>query len=221
MSKFLKLFVIPVLIGGVVGVLFNHVAHSQTRSLEDLQKSTVSLKMSNGGSCSGWVLKDHQAVVTAAHCIVDDPTGVVKVDFHDGTGDHDFHVAKMGTVEGDKPDLAVLTTDDGKVKWPVGLPICHFKPYYLEQLFLFGDPLGFTKAITMGRVSNPSQVVGDIRQAPYIQYDGSLSPGNSGGAAVDVKEQCVMGSGEATIQSMAGDPVRFLEPASRLIELLQ
>lgn len=193
--------------------------HPHRATLQEMQKSTVSLKMTLG-TCSGWVLKDHQMVVTAAHCVADSPNDPVAVDFHDGTGAHQFKVYKMGDIEGPKPDLAILVPVDGhKINWPKGLPICHFKPYYLEPLIFFGDPLGLPEAVTIGRISNPSQVVGQIRGTPYIQYDGSLTPGMSGGAAVDAKEQCVMGSGEATIQT-EGDAVRFLEQAVRLSEVM-
>lgn len=193
--------------------------HPTVKTLAELQASTVSLTMSDGATCSGWVLKGSKTVVTAAHCVADEGNAEVSVDFHDGTGVHKFVPQKVGDVEGAKPDLATLVTKDNTIKWPEGLTPCPFKPYYLEPVYLFGDPLGFQKTITMGSISNPSQPFPSVRDTPYIQYDGSLTPGNSGGAVVDIKYQCVLASADGLIQPPNGDPVKFLEPISRLGEL--
>lgn len=193
--------------------------HPKVHSLAELQASTVSLQMASGATCSGWVRQGTHEVVTAAHCVADEPKSPVAVDFHDGTGLHVFVANKIGDINGVKPDLAVLTTKDDKIKWPEGLPLCNFKPYYLESVFLFGDPLGYQKVITTGNISNPSQAVPQARDTPYIQYDGSLTPGNSGGAVVDIKYQCVIASADALLEAPNGDSLKFLEPADRLGEL--
>jgi S1-C subfamily serine protease len=206
---------LTVVVGGM------YYLHPKVKALAELQASTVSLTMDNGATCSGWVLKGSHKVITAAHCVAEDaPDAKVQVDFHDGTGKHLFVPSKVGDVTGTKPDLAVLVPlPSEKVKWPEGLSVCPFTPYYREPLLMFGDPLGFPQAISGGFVSNPAQKVIGAREAPYIQYDGALSPGNSGGAAVDVEYQCVIASADALIQSFAGSAVNFLEPASRLSEL--
>jgi len=194
----------------------------KVKTLAELQASTVSITMADGATCSGWVLKGSHKVVTAAHCVETDngTYSAMQVDFHDGTGKHLFMPEKVGNIKGEEPDLATLIPmPNEKVKWPEGLSVCPFKPYYREPLLMFGDPLGFPQAISGGYVSNPAQKVVGAREAPYIQYDGALSPGNSGGAAVDVEYQCVIASADALIQSYAGSAVNFLEPAARLSEL--
>lgn len=196
-----------------------YMAHPKVKSVQELQQSTVSLTMADGAACSGWVLAGSHKVVTAAHCVADEGNAEVAVDFHDGTGVHKFVPEKVGDITGAKPDLATLVTKDNTVKWPEGLSPCPFKPYYLEPVYLFGDPLGFQSAITIGSISNPYQVVKSAREAGYIQYDGSLSPGNSGGAVVDIEHQCVIASADALISPYTGDSVKFLEPISRLGEI--
>lgn len=195
--------------------------HPKVRSLQDLQKSTVSLTMADGATCSGWVLAGSHKVITAAHCVSDEPpVAPVQVDFHDGTGKHLFIPEKVGDVEGTKPDLAVLIPmPNMKLTWPAGLAPCPFKPTYLEPVYLFGDPLGFQQVITIGSIASPSQPFPSVRDAPYIQYDGSLTPGDSGGAVVDIKHQCVIASADGLLAPPAGDPIKFLEPVSRLGEL--
>ena len=196
--------------------------HPKVKTLAELQSSTVSITMADGATCSGWVLKGSHKVITAAHCVETDNGiySVMQVDFHDGTGKHLFMPSKVGDITGEKPDLAVLEPlPKEKIKWPEGLSVCPFKPYYREPLLMFGDPLGFPQAISGGYVSNPAQKVVGAREAPYIQYDGALSPGNSGGAAVDVEYQCVIASADALIQSYSGSAINFLEPADRLSEL--
>lgn len=213
------LFSILVALAATVGVMVAF--HPKVQSLQELQASTVSINMGTEGTCSGWVLKGSHKVVTAAHCMPSDPKVPITVDFHDGTGIHSFTVDKVGEPEGTKPDLMTLVpADKSVVKWPEGLSICGFPAYYMESVLLFGDPLGFQQVITAGRVAQPAQKLPTIRDLPYIQYDGSLSPGDSGGPAVDVKEQCVIGSADGILNSYAGDGLKFLEPAARLKEIL-
>lgn len=178
--------------------------------------------------CSGWVLKGEKEVVTAAHCAPDDITAPLNVNFKDGKK-HTFHIKKIGDeamVTG--PDLMVLYTNDTTIDWPTGFAPCTFKPFYGENLALLGGPLGFGYSVTTGKVSKPAVDLTDLMTMvdvpnfakDLIEYDGALWPGNSGGPAVDVANDCVMGSGELTRNASpdAGFPdgVHFLEPLSEL-----
>jgi serine protease Do len=193
-------------------------------TLQDELKSTVAITM-EGGYCSGWVLKGSHTVVTAAHCGEGgDPTQLFAVDFGDGKL-HPFHEEKIGD-SGFKsgPDLMTLTTSDTTVPWPAGMAVCTFKPYYGEYINLIGGPLGYSQSTTFGRVSNPDRNLDDDVMGPFghfIQYDGALEPGNSGGPAIDAKTGCVMGVGEMShvnANNESGVPfiVSFLTPASEL-----
>lgn len=181
--------------------------------LQKLQKSTVSVD-SDGGRCSGWVLKGTHTVVTAAHCKGDN----MKVDL--GTGKYyPLTVTKMGDEDWHGgPDLMTLTSNDPQVPWPDGLPICPFPAYYGEELALFGQPLGVKNEILFGRVSLPAHSVSD---RTFIGFSQSVYPGNSGGAAVDLEQKCVMGVADfiQTVQPGLAYGLNFLTPANQLTEL--
>lgn len=199
-------------------------------TLEQQFKNVVAITTTSA-YCSGWVLKDQHVVVTAAHCAPEDPTEVLAVDFGDGK-QHPFYIQKQGDFKlVDGPDLMTLTTSDDTVVWPVGEPVCKFKPYYGEKLTMFGGPLGFSWAASFGHVSRPAVDLTDIMlmtDTPkfadhMIQYDGAMWPGNSGGMVVDDEIGCVMGSAELIkpAEPMSGFPdgVKFLTPISDLEKL--
>lgn len=217
-------FTLMLLIGG-------HIKYEQSRyvpppTIEQSMKNVVSIMTAEGEYCSGWILKGSKTVVTAAHCIPENRTEPLGVDFGDGVI-HLFHAEKVGDMEFNQgPDLATLTTSDATVKWPVGMAVCSFKPYYSEQLDLMGGPLGFSQSVTIGRVSNPDRNMDDIVMGPFghfIQYDGALLPGNSGGPAIDSETGCVMGVADF-IYVAARDTdvpfgVNYLTPATELSAL--
>lgn len=187
--------------------------------------STVSVYMDDG-YCSGWVLKGTHEVVTAAHCAEGgDITQTMMVDFGDGTK-HPFHIEKIGDANFSQgPDIMTLTTSDATVPWPVGMAVCTFKPYYGETLTLLGGPLGYEKTATIGTVSHPDRNLDDNVNGPYghfIQFSDTVSPGNSGGPAVDTATGCVMGLAEMDqVKMVNGVPffLAFLTPASELADL--
>jgi S1-C subfamily serine protease len=174
--------------------------------------------------CSGWVLKGSKIVVTAAHCAdKTNPTQEFNVDFHDGTGNHVFHIRKLGDdMSKDGPDLMTLISNDPKIKWPVGLDTCSFKPYYGESINLIGGPLGYSQSTTFGKVSNPDRNMDDAFMGTFghfIQYDGAMAPGNSGGPAIDSETGCVMGVADFLItKDIMGHEfdLMFLTPSSEL-----
>jgi Trypsin-like peptidase domain len=198
--------------------------------LRSIQKSTVYIRVDDPeGSgahewCSGWVLKNTHTVVTAAHCEGPNPA----VDFGDGVY-HPFTIS----IKGDRswktsPDLMTLVTADSTIKWPLGLSVCAFPAYYGEPLVLYGAPLGIKGSMTFGLVGNPSKVDNDFDKndgvtRPFIQWDGKGLEGNSGGAAVDLDNQCVMGVMDyghlSSPQSGSDYGISFLTPASQLGEL--
>jgi len=192
--------------------------------------NVVSITPQEGEYCSGWVLKGSHTVVTAAHCSPDDMTSVINVDFGDGVN-HPFHIQYLGKdTEGGAhlPDLMTLTTNDDSIKWPVGFEVCKFEPYYGEALQLMGGPLGRSKTVSWGHVSNPNRDVSseDPDYGSYIQYDGAMFPGNSGGPAIDMEHGCVMGSSDFMQPMHVGSvpiPVglNFLTPMSQLKEILK
>lgn len=196
-------------------------------TLEQQLSNVVSIYTQAGSYCSGWVLKGTHTIVTAAHCVEpDDLTQPVIVDFEDGTGYHAFHIQKYGdSTFHQGPDLMTLTTNETNIKWPSGLGVCTFKPYYGEELNMMGGPLGYSKSTTFGSVSTPDRNLDDAVAGPFghfIQYDGALLPGNSGGPVIDASSGCVMGVGELDlVKGEDGVPymIALLTPASELADL--
>lgn len=212
----------------IVGHAFYEESHYvPPPTLQQEIASTVAITFADG-YCSGWVLKGSHTVVTAAHCNEGgDNTQIFGVDFGDGK-QHPFHIEKLGDnnfVQG--PDLMTLTTSDTTVPWPAGLAVCTFKPYHGEAINLIGGPLGYSWTTSFGKVSYPDRNLDDDEavQGPYghfIQYDGALVPGNSGGPAIDAAIGCVMGVGEMyTGRVMNGIPflLNWLTPAAELSDL--
>ena len=218
-------FMVMVSIG--IHVKYEEAHYQPPPTIESQLKNVVSIQTAEGEYCSGWVLKGSHTVVTAAHCIPEDRTEILGVDFGDGKL-HFFHAEKVGDQTWHQaPDLATLTTNDTTVPWPVGEAVCTFKPYYGERLNLIGGPLGFPQSATVGSVSYPDRNMDDIVAGPFghfIQYDGALLPGNSGGPAFDSQTGCVMGVADfiyvATRDTDVPFGVNYLTPAYEL-ELLK
>jgi len=186
--------------------------------------SVVSVTM-DLGHCSGWVLAGTHTVVTAAHCQEGQavPASPYVVDFGDGKP-HDFVIEKKGDGENfaTGPDLMTLKTTDGTINWPKGFPVCKDPAYYGERVHLMGGPLAQSKTISFGTVSNPSRDLTDDlgKFATFVQYDGVMLPGNSGGPAVDDVHSCVVGVAELALKADRSSNVpfglNFLTPAKSL-----
>jgi hypothetical protein len=200
-------------------------------TIADNIKNVVAITIDDQYYCSGWVKKGTHEIITAAHCADGSPSEqVFEVDFGDGKK-HPFHEKKVGDANlFNGPDLMILYTssdEDKKIKWPVGFDTCHFPVYYGEPLELFGGPLARSGSVFFGRVGNPSVDLSDqMDGAPtfakhMIEWDGEMFPGNSGGPAVDVEHNCVVGSAEMSQRAdhgMGQNPmgVNFFTPISDL-----
>lgn len=189
--------------------------HTTPPDLMTLQKSTVALS-SDDARCSGWVLKDTQTIITAAHCA----GKKVTADFGDGV-DHELIEYKKGDESWKTgPDLMIYKSTDTTIVWPKGLPICPFTPYYGQAIVLMGSPLGADWSMSWGRVAKPSE---RVQNRSFVQVDAKVLPGNSGGPAIDLDYGCVVGVAEfiQVAAPQAGVPygLNYLTPADQLSEL--
>ncbi len=171
--------------------------------LESNLQNVVSVT-TDSGYCSGWVKTDTHEIVTAAHCGDGTSSQIFDVDFGDGVKHH-FHIKYLGdeslTAATDIMVLYTTSEEQHKIKWPKGFNLCNFKPYYGEEVELYGGPLGRAKSIFFGRIGNPDvDISAMLGKAPFtshmVEYDGEMFPGNSGGPAIDIRHNCVMGSAE-------------------------
>lgn len=118
-------------------------------------------------------------------------------------------------------DLAVLRAQDAD------LPPAGFRtelPAPGEIVLALGSPLGFRNSVTMGIVSGVGrEVPGAAAQSralvDLIQTDAPISPGNSGGALVDIAGN-VVGINDAYIPPQAGAvSIGFAIPAATALQV--
>ncbi|MDY6869351.1 MAG: trypsin-like peptidase domain-containing protein [Actinomycetota bacterium] len=164
--------------------------------VEQISPSVVTVQ-ADGSLGSGVVLRP-DVVVTNAH-VVGTHTAVT-VAFADGATSPG-RVLAADTVT----DLAVVRTDRAT------LPVPSFRtdlPRRGEISFAIGSPLGFQNTVTAGIISGLHRdIPGSARLTSplvdLIQTDASISPGNSGGALLDVNGR-VVGINEAYIPPEVG-----------------
>jgi S1-C subfamily serine protease/HEAT repeat protein len=142
-----------------------------------------------------------------------------------GSGTRDELKARAQVVGSDaEKDLAVL-----KVTGVAGLPrpIDYDHPpelYETMPVYVFGFPFGSIlatgkgyPAITVGKGSVSSIRKNDSDELAYVQIDGALNPGNSGGPVVDAKGRLV-GVAVATIRGSSG--IGLAIPAQELAKVV-
>ena len=180
-------------------------------TLASLQASVVKIETLDS-ICSGWVLAGSNKVVTAAHCFEDSATNgpiMAMITFNDGATTV-YQVTKMGDPTTATMDFAELAPAEPlKHTMPVGLPVCKFKPYYGEEIYAMGNPLGADRVISFGHVSNPN--VQQDKASPEAILNGgmfvdiTIFQGSSGGPIIDSSTGCVMGSVELMIPVHVGE----------------
>ncbi|WP_228771705.1 S1C family serine protease [Actinokineospora iranica] len=118
-------------------------------------------------------------------------------------------------------DLAVVRTDRKN------LPVPEYRtdlPRPGERALAIGSPLGLQNSVTAGIISGlHREIPGSAGQTPalvdLIQTDASISPGNSGGALLDVQGR-VVGINEAYIPPAAGAvSLGFAIPAATVVDV--
>jgi S1-C subfamily serine protease len=186
--------------------------------VDDVEPSVVTIRTPIGLG-SGVVYRSDGTIVTDAHVVEDQqkqPFKQVKVAFADGK-------ESSATVVGvdDISDVAVIKADRGN------LPAAKFAgalPRVGELAVVIGSPLGLTETVTAGIISGLHRDMPPSKESPQglinlIQTDAPISPGNSGGAVVDGKEQ-VVGLSEAYLPPSSGAvAIGFVTPASLVTDV--
>jgi serine protease Do len=182
-----------------------------SKVVEDSAPSVVTV-LSPQGVGSGVVFKA-DTVLTNQHVV--HQNSEVRVGFADGKEARAVVVAADPT-----SDIAVLRTDRKN------LAPARFATESPRQGCLalaIGSPLGFQNSVTAGVVSGlhrslPADVEGQLL-VDLIQTDAPISPGNSGGALLDVQGQ-VIGINEAYIPPQAGAvSLGFAIPAPTAVDV--
>ncbi len=190
-------------------------ALSITQIVEDVAPSVVTI-FTDGGLGSGVVYSEDGLILTNEHVIRGNTE--VEVGFADGQ-----RVA--GTVKATDPvtDLALVQAER------TGLP----KPTYQAALpkvgegaVVLGSPLGFENTATAGIISGlhrsiPGSAQDSLSLVDLIQTDAPISPGNSGGAVLNMRGE-VVGISEAYIPPSSGAvALGFAIPAATAVEVAE
>ncbi|WP_378741287.1 S1C family serine protease [Nocardia brasiliensis] len=167
-----------------------------------------------GGVGSGVVIRS-DVIVTNAHVVGDASTVTITLENGDRLPGVVLAADRM-------TDLAVVRTERKN------LPIPEFRsglPEPGEIALAIGSPLGFQNSVSAGVVSGIQRSVpGAAQQAPalvdLIQTDAPISPGNSGGALLDVHGR-VVGINEAYIPPSVGAvSLGFAIPSATVLDVV-
>ena len=190
-------------------------ALSITQIVENLAPSVVTI-FTDGGLGSGVVYSGDGLILTNEHVVRGNTD--VEVGFADGQ-----RVA--GTVKATDAvtDLALVQASR------TGLP----KPTYQTALpkvgegaVVLGSPLGFENTATAGIISGlhrsiPGSAQDSLSLVDLIQTDAPISPGNSGGAVINMRGE-VVGISEAYIPPSSGAvALGFAIPAATAVEVAE
>ncbi|WP_258803239.1 S1C family serine protease [Pseudarthrobacter sp. NS4] len=183
--------------------------------VENLAPSVVTI-FTQGGLGSGVVYSEDGLIITNEHVIRGNTT--VGVGFADGQ-----RVEGTVLATDEVTDLALVQTDR------TGLP----KPTYQTDLpqvgegaLVLGSPLGFENTATAGIISGlhrsiPGSASNSLSLVDLIQTDAPISPGNSGGAVINMRGE-VIGISEAYIPPSAGAvSLGFAIPAATAVEVAE
>ncbi|HEY8474706.1 MAG TPA: trypsin-like peptidase domain-containing protein [Natronosporangium sp.] len=167
------------------------------------------------GLGSGVVVRDGGLVVTNEHVV----RGAQEVELALAGGER----VPAEVVGADAyTDVAVLQAER------TDLPPARFRaelPPVGEPVLAVGSPLGFRNTVTFGIVSGVGrEIPGAARESPalvdLIQTDAAISPGNSGGALVDLSGQ-VVGINEAYLPPETGAvSIGFAIPTATVLDVV-
>lgn len=173
------------------------------------------------GLGSGVVFQADGTIVTDAHVVENQskkPFPTMQVQFADGKAAS----AKLVAVD-DVTDVAVITANRKKLPVPT---FSSTEPQVGQMCVVIGSPLGLQETATAGIVSGLHRNMPPTSESPQglidlVQTDAPISPGNSGGAAVD-GDGHIIGLSEAYIPPSAGAvAIGFVTPASVVTDIAQ
>jgi S1-C subfamily serine protease len=215
-------------------------------TLKALKAATVFLRVegkfgstSVNASGSGFVLKtdgDTVHIVTNFHVIrppvrvrtesgqVEERRASAPITAVFGSGTKEERSVRAVFMAGDpQKDLALLKVSNLKDP-PAPIAIETVAPYETMPVYVLGFPFGkalsFSKgnpAITIGKGTVSSLRLDEGGELAYVQIDGALNPGNSGGPVVDEKGRLVA----IAVMTIKGSGIGVAIPAGQLTRLLK
>jgi serine protease Do len=173
------------------------------------------LKQKQQVSGSGVIISPDGYVVTNYH-VAEKATEIKCVLFDE----KEVRVTLVGTDQ--DTDVALLKLELPREELPV--PYASFGDSSLVRegdfVMTMGCPLGLTRSVSFGIISNPKQYLGDewCKYNIWFQTDAAINPGNSGGPLVDVNGQVI---GINTLKFRGADNVGFAIPANIVKEAVE
>jgi S1-C subfamily serine protease len=201
-----------------------------------VKKATVLIRVQykdgKQASGSGFVEKTSGLVVTNAHVVgllssKDSRWAIINLVVNSGEGDKEYTLAGV-VEEGDydsENDLAIIHPKIIEVGErhvvPDGLVVPKNPGLVeLQNLVVFGFPLGTQLGAEISvrptKVSSIRKDPKDPKKLKYIQVEGAMTHGNSGGPVIDTKGN-VVGVAVAGIQ---GENINLAIPSEKVVELL-
>ncbi len=152
-------------------------------SFSDITRTTVI------GTGSGIIVSDTGYIVTNAHVITGGKYTGVSLDENDNSL-YDAQIIGYDS----KTDIAVIKITPGDTKLAVASFGNSDEVIQGEQVAAIGNPGGLTKSISVGYVSATNRIIKSGStgyKMNCIQTDAAISPGNSGGALVNMFGQVI------------------------------
>jgi len=204
-------------------------AEVPAEKLAALKAATVFIKVSmDNGETSGTgflVNRDGQAgyIATAAHLIHMPPVTVRRIECVFSSGEANEMTVVANVVRMDlSRDLAILKLDHPKLPDPIDVSTSVL-PTETSPVFILGFPYGAAlstshrnPAITISSAHVSSIRRDDNNEVAFIQLDGGIDPGNSGGPIV-TKEGYLVG---ISVAKVVGSGIAIAIPASQLANAL-
>lgn len=180
--------------------VFDALAHGLPALAEEVSAAVVAVETGIGEG-SGVVWSADGIIVTNAHVVGETPTAVVLL------------------ADGSRLDASVVATDpftdlavlDVETDGLPALPVREDLVAVGTPVLAVGNPLGFENSVTFGLVSGANRSLPAAIAGPalvdLLQTDAAISPGNSGGALVDLEGRLV------------GINVAFVPPTAQAVSL--
>lgn len=159
------------------------------------------------GLGTGVVVDAAGMILTNAHVVGDSP--VVAVETYHGT------IVKGTVLRRSKDvDLALIKTESPDVSWASLSPDETSEPVVGSKVFVIGHPAGLGWTLTEGIVSGRRKG-GEVQATSLIQITAAVSPGNSGGPAMDAEGRWI-GTVSSKLVGPGLENISFVIPAAEL-----
>jgi hypothetical protein len=207
MKKFLVPFYLFLL-------FYSSFSHAQTQELPQIIKKTLPSTViiltydKNGekiGLGSGFFVSSNGNIITNRHVLSNAYRAEIK------TADGKVYPITQIVAENKEADI-VRASVDIQISVPP-LSLSHSIPEVGEKIAVIGNPLGLEQTVSDG-------IVSAVREIPEFgniyQITAPISPGSSGGPAINMKGEVI---GVTTFQSIEGQNLNFVIPSEHIVNL--